>query len=118
MVGVIIIWTRAHNDVGFPLPDEPGDKPAIFYRWQQLAIVNIQNFAGHTQDLIGLLSFGFAPFCQRSTSFAPMPDVSIRDGDQLYVMSFCRPHRSNAASLDLAITRVSPKADYPQVAIF
>ena len=78
MIGVVIVWTRAKDDVRLPFADQARDEAAVFDGRQQLAIMNIEHFASDAEDLIGVFGFGLAPSRERPARLAPVADVTVR----------------------------------------
>src|SRR5262249_10367296 len=117
MIGMVVVGAVAHNDVGFPLSYQAGERSAILDGRQQLSIMNIQDFSRDAKNLCGLLHLCLTTASQWAACFLPMADVSVGHGHELDVMSLSCPHDCHASGLEFAIIRMSAKANDSQLAV-
>ena len=61
VVGVVIVGPVSDHDVGLPLADQPGDRPAILQGWHEFAIVDVENLGRDAEDLVRLDHLGGPP---------------------------------------------------------
>jgi hypothetical protein len=99
------------------MADQPRERAAVLQRRFEFAVVDVEHHALDAEDLVRLVHLGLAPFRQRPARFAPVADVTIRDGDEEHVMPLLRPQRGGAADLDLAIIRMRAEGNDAQLAV-
>src|SRR5262249_54842763 len=90
---------------------------AIIQSREKFAIMNVKDFGGNAEDFGGFLHFAGAALGKGATCVAPMTDITVGDRNEFDFVPFGSPHRCHPASLDLAVVRVGPEADNPDLTV-
>ena len=111
---MVIVGPVAHDDVGLPLADEPGDLLPVLQRRHQLAVVDVEHRALDAEDLPALGHFRLPPLRQRAAGLFEMADIAVGHGDELDLVPGRRPHRRHAARLELGVVGMRAEGDYAE----
>jgi hypothetical protein len=117
VVGVVIVRPVTEHDVRLPVANEPRNGAAVLHRRLQLAVVDVEHLRGDAKNLGDRLDFRGPPARQGPTRLAPVPDVSIRDRDELDLVTESRPLGGGPGEPQLVVVGVRAKGDHPQLAV-
>jgi hypothetical protein len=101
----------SNDDIGIPLANEPSDQSAIFKRWFQFPVVDIQYLIFKSEASGDLAGFCGASLSQWSAGHVPVTDVAIGDGHHFDFVSGGGPECGSAATFVFGIIGVCSEAD-------
>ena len=73
---MIIVWTRAQDKIGLPFPDEADQGAPIFERWEQFAVMIVENLDRAAKDAGRLRDLFATAGGEWPAGFAPVADVA------------------------------------------
>ena len=111
---MIIVGTVAHDDIGIPFPNEADDLFPILQGRHQLAVVDVQDFHGRSENFGSFSDLGSASNRQGSAGFSPVTNIPVGHGNELHGMPLSCPHRADASRLEFAVVRVRSEANDSQ----
>src|SRR5690606_11235956 len=117
VVGVIVLGAMGKHDVRFPLANEAHDLAPRLEVRHELAVVDVEDLGLDPEDARGLLHLARASLGERAAGLVPVPDVAVRERDELHVMARFRPERRDTADLDLAVIGMRAERDDPEFAV-
>ena len=106
----------AHDDVGFPLADQPGQCLAVFQSWHEFAVVVIHHVRFDAEYPGGLPDFAGTPLGQLPPGHDGMTNVPVGGGDEFHLVPQPGPHGGDAAGLEFAVIGMSAKDHDAQLA--
>ena len=114
MVGVVVVGPVGDHDVGLPLADLAGDRPAVLQRRQQLAVVDVQHLGLDAQDLGASLDLGGAAAGEVRAGHLVVADVAVGHADELDLVARAWPSARGPAGLELAVVGMGAEDDDPE----
>jgi len=103
------------DDVGVPLPDQVCHLLAGLEIRHQLAVVDVQDVRRDPELLVTGLDFSLAPLGERTAGLCKMPDVAVRERDELHLVPLRGEERRRPPELLLRIVRVGAEGDDPEL---
>jgi hypothetical protein len=104
----------AHDDVGLPVADQPGDLLPVFERWDQFPVVDVEDLVLDPEDLGALRHFRFPPLRQRAAGLFEVADIAVGHRHELHLVAGRRPHGRHPARLELRIVGMRAEGDDAQ----
>src|SRR5207247_78206 len=116
MIGVVVIWTVADDNVRLPVADQAADRPAVLHGHHEFTVVDVEHLGLVSKNLGALLDFRRAALSKGPARHAPVADVTVRAGDEFDVVTLCGPLGTCSTGAQFAVVRVRAKDDDAQLA--
>jgi hypothetical protein len=117
MIGMVIVGSGRQDDVSLPFADPSDDLTADLQAGHQFAVMIIEYFILDTDSAPGFQGFGAPAFRENATALLMVPDIAIRNRNELDFVSgrhiLCR----QSASLEVTIVWMRAKSNHSKARV-
>jgi hypothetical protein len=117
VVRVVIVRPWRHHYVSLPLAYAPDDLLTHMQKGKQFAIVVVKDFVFVNAEAFSSLDrFRAAPFGERSAALILVPGVTVRNRDELHMVSHGCKDRTCATCPNVTVIGVRPESYHSKIA--
>ncbi len=103
---MVVVRPVRDDEVGLPLADESGDRPAVFERGEKLAVVDVEDLGLDPEDLGAAPDFRGPSLGEGAAGHFMMADVAVGRADELDLVAELRPAGGRASGGELGVVRM------------